>query len=93
MLLFKINHSCGAGNKVNNFLQKFTHFKGISHKAMVVCTVKATDQQKHEEHFSANTSNMVLSTLVTKICDVRFAVLKFGWVKTHLGQNNVGFGK
>jgi len=44
--LFKINHSCGARNNANNFLQKFNHFKGISHKAITVYTVKATDHQK-----------------------------------------------
>jgi len=27
ILLFKINHSCGARNNVNNFVQKFNHFK------------------------------------------------------------------
>ena len=43
ILLFKINHGCGTGN---NFLQKFNHFKGISHKAITVYAVKATDHQK-----------------------------------------------
>jgi len=43
ILQFKINHSCGARNNVNNFVQKFILFKGISHKAITVYTVKATD--------------------------------------------------
>ena len=70
ILPFKISHSCGARNNVNNFLQKFNHFKGISHKAITAYTVTATDHQEqwgmnnHEKHYSANTgSNMTLSTL------------------------------
>jgi len=39
----------------------------------------------------------ILNNILTncyKICDVRFVVLTFGWVKTSLlGQDNVGTGK
>lgn len=46
ILLSKMNHSCGARNNVNNFLLKFNHFNGVSHKVITVYTVKATDHQK-----------------------------------------------
>ena len=45
ILLFKINHCCGAGNNANNFLQEFNNFKSITH-AFTVYTVKATDHQE-----------------------------------------------
>jgi hypothetical protein len=46
ILLFNINHSCGAGNNVNNFLQEFNNFKSTAHNAFTVYAVKATDHQK-----------------------------------------------
>ena len=47
ILLFKIQHSCGAGNNVNNFFQEFNNFKCTPHTAFTVYAVKATDHQKH----------------------------------------------
>jgi len=42
ILLFKIKHSCGAGNNINNFLQEFNDFRGTPHNAFNVYAVKAT---------------------------------------------------
>lgn len=50
ILLFKIKHSCGAGNNINSFLQEFD-FKGTPHNAFNVYAVKATPSKamSHEQ--------------------------------------------
>jgi len=46
ILQSKINHSCGDGNNVNNFLQEINNLKGKPHIPFTVYAVKATDHQK-----------------------------------------------